>query len=136
MQFNSISPVAIPPPAPSSFSQGVDANPPDFSKPLFQRSILDLCSTNPPPGVNGSGTILLPLHVSGPVGIVSTTVVGQLPTLTQAGFSIFLRCKHTPRARGGVCGGSNPQLRRRGTMPAFPSTSKGGDDGKGCRAAR
>jgi hypothetical protein len=138
VQFNSISPVPIPAPAPSSFSQGVDANPPDFAKSLFQRSILDICSTcqpvafgtaniamgaatfgafisgagdyvasaatavgsfvddlmvNPPPGVGGSGTILLPLHVTGSVGIVSTTVVGQLPTLTQAGFPFFFEIR-------------------------------------------
>ena len=48
VQFSSISPVAIPPPAPSSFSQAVGANPPDFAKSLFQRSILDLCGTCQP----------------------------------------------------------------------------------------
>ncbi len=153
VQFLGVSPVAIPPPAPSSFSQAVGANPPDFAKSLFQRSILDLCSTcqpiasgtaniamgavtfgafvssagdnvasaataigsfvddlmvNPPAGVSGNGTILVPLHVTGSVGIVSTTVVGQPPILTQAGFSIFCATSTLSGPGGGVCGGSNP----------------------------
>ncbi len=153
VQFLGISPVAIPPPAPGSFFQAVGANPPDFAKSLFQRSILDLCSTcqpiasgtaniamgavtfgafvsaagdnvasaatavgsfvddlmvNPPPGVSGNGTILVPLHVTGSVGIVSTTVVGQPPILTQAGFSIFCATSTLSGPGGGVCGGSNP----------------------------
>jgi hypothetical protein len=141
VQFNGISPVAIPPPAPSSFSQAVRANPPDFAKSLFQRSILDLCSTcqpvafgtaniamgavtfgafvsaagdnaasaatavgsfvddlmvNPPPGVSGSGTILLPLSVTGSVGIVFTTVAGQPPILTQAASVAAATLSHSP----------------------------------------
>jgi len=64
--------------------------------------------SNPPPGVSGSGTILLPLNVTGSVGIVSTTVVGQPPILTQAGFSIFCATTTLAGPGGGVCGGSNP----------------------------
>ena len=38
VQFSGISPVAIPPPAPSSFSQTIGANPPAFANSSFQRS--------------------------------------------------------------------------------------------------
>lgn len=153
VQFSGISPVAIPPPAPSSFSQTIGANPPTFANSSFQRSILDLCNgcqplatgtaniamgaatfgafveaagtnvavattalgsfvddliVSPPLGVGGSGTMLLPLRVTGSVGIfASTPPVGQPAILTQAGFSIFCATTLLSGPGGGLCGGSN-----------------------------
>jgi hypothetical protein len=157
VQFNGISFGAIPPPAPGSFVQGIGANPPDFATSLFERSVLDICSTcqplgagtanismgavtfgafveaaidnvniattalgsfnddlivNPPPFlpqlVGDKGTLLLPLHVTGSVTMVSSSPVGQPPTQLQAGFSIFCATTLLTGPGGGVCGGSNP----------------------------
>ena len=159
VQFSGISPVAIPPPAPSSFSQTMGANPPDFANSLFQRSVLDICSTcqplgagtanmsmgavtfgavveaavdnvaiattalgsfvddlivNPPaflPQLAGSsGTLLLPLRVTGSVSVVLSTPPAGAPPWgpAEAGFSVFCATTLVSGPGGAVCGGSNP----------------------------
>src|SRR5205807_9031405 len=59
-------------------------------------------------GGTGSGTMLLPLHITGSVGMVFSTLVGQPPfKFMEAGFSFG--CETIPitvPGQGGSCGGS------------------------------
>src|SRR5205807_3420688 len=70
-------------------------------------SFVDDLIVTPPGGVSGSGTILLPLHVTGSVGVVSSEPVNQPPILTQVGFSMFCATTTLSGPVSGICGGSN-----------------------------